>query len=179
MRYKSIENVVAEFRLLYERYGVTLFMPEDDLFTANKKRTLALLEAIRALGIPGFRMQFPVALAVNTLTHEVIDSLIKSGLDVASLAIESGSADTQHRIIKKDVNLDKAREWCAICAPRTSRSGPHSSWVFRVKHAMMDEFINSPQPGRTGTTSSSPHPLPAPRCARNSWILATCPMTSR
>lgn len=37
--------------------------------------------------------------------------MIESGLDVASLAIESGSPDTQHRIIKKDVDLDKAREW--------------------------------------------------------------------
>lgn len=111
MRYKSIENVVAEFRYLYKYHGVTLFMPEDDLFTANKKRTLALLEAVRSLKIPGFRMQFPVALSVNTLTYELIDSLIESGLDVASLAIESGCADTQHRIIKKDVDLNKAREW--------------------------------------------------------------------
>ena len=143
MRYKSIENVVAEFRLLYERYGVTLFMPEDDLFTANKKRTLALLEAIRALGIPGFRMQFPVALAVNTLTHEVIDFLIELGLDVASLAIESGSADTQHRIIKKDVDLDKAREWVRYL--RSKDIPIRTSFILGFPgetRAMMDEFIN-------------------------------------
>ena len=142
MRYKSIENVVAEFRYLHEHHGVTLFMPEDDLFTANKKRTLALLEAIRALKIPGFRMQFPVALSVNTLTHELIDSLIESGLDVASLAIESGSADTQHRIIKKDVDLNKAREWVRYF--RTKGLPIRTSFILGFPgetRAMMDESI--------------------------------------
>ena len=142
MRYKSIDNVIAEFRLLHERYGVTLFMPEDDLFTANKKRSLALLEAIRALKIPGFRMQFPVALSVNTLTYELIDSLIESGLDVASLAIESGSTDTQHRIIKKDVDLEKARQWVRYF--RTKDIPVRTSFILGFPgetRAMMDETI--------------------------------------
>lgn len=142
MRYKSIENVVAEFRYLYEHHGVTLFMPEDDLFTANKKRTLALLEAVRSLKIPGFRMQFPVALSVNTLTYELIDSLIESGLDVASLAIESGCADTQRRIIKKDVDLNKAREWVRYF--RSKGLPVRTSFILGFPsetRAMMDESI--------------------------------------
>jgi len=142
IRYKSIENVVAEFRYLHEHHGVTLFMPEDDLFTANKKRTLALLEAVRSLKIPGFRMQFPVALSVNTLSYELIDSLIESGLDVASLAIESGSADTQHRIIKKDVDLNKAREWVRYF--RSKGLPIRTSFILGFPgetRAMMDESI--------------------------------------
>ncbi len=111
MRYKSIENVVAEVKHLHEKYGVTMFLPEDDLFTANRKRTIDLLRALRELKIPNFRMQFPVALAVNTLSYEVIDELIASGLDVASLAIESGSEYTQKHIINKGVKLDKAIQW--------------------------------------------------------------------
>jgi radical SAM superfamily enzyme YgiQ (UPF0313 family) len=111
MRYKSIENVVAEVKYLYERYGINLIMPEDDLFTAHKKRTIALLKELRALKIPDFRMQYPVALAVNTLSYEMIDELIESGMDVASLAIESGSVYTQKHIINKGVKLDKAIEW--------------------------------------------------------------------
>lgn len=113
MRYKSVENVVNEVRLLHEKYGVTLIMPEDDLFTANKKRTLQLLAALRKLEIPGFRMQFPVALSVNTLSYELIDALVESGMDVASLAIESGSEHVQNNIINKGVDLAKARQWVA------------------------------------------------------------------
>ncbi|MFO1167045.1 MAG: radical SAM protein [Rhodoblastus sp.] len=142
MRFKSIENVVAEFKLLHEQYGVTLFMPEDDLFTANKKRTLKLLEAIKELKIPNFRMQFPVALSVNTLSYEVIDSLIECGMDVASLAIESGSRDTQHRIIKKDVDLDKAKEWVRYL--RTKNLPIRTSFILGFpgeSRAMMDESI--------------------------------------
>jgi anaerobic magnesium-protoporphyrin IX monomethyl ester cyclase len=109
MRYKSVENVVREVRYLNETWGITLFLPEDDLFTANKKRTLALLRALRALNIPGFLMQFPVALSVNTLDEELLDELIATGMDVASLAIESGSNFVQRHIINKSVKLDKAK----------------------------------------------------------------------
>jgi len=111
MRYKSVENVVAEVKYLYENFGITLFMPEDDLFTAHRKRTITLLRELRALNIPNFRMQFPVALAVNTLSYELIDELIASGMDVASLAIESGSEYTQKHIINKGVRLEKAIDW--------------------------------------------------------------------
>lgn len=142
MRYKSIDNVVAEFRLLHERYGVTLFMPEDDLFTANSKRTLALLDALRTLGIPGFRMQFPVALSVNTLTRELIDALVDAGLDVASLAIESGCEYTQHKIIRKGVDLARAREWVRYL--REKRLPVRASFILGFPgetRAMMDESI--------------------------------------
>lgn len=109
VRYRSIESVIKEVRYLHEKYGVTLFMPEDDLFTSNKKRTLNLLKSLEDLNIPNFTMQFPVALSVNTLDDEVLSALISSGMNVASLAIESGSEFVQKKIIKKNVNLNKAK----------------------------------------------------------------------
>ena len=36
LRYRSTENIIAEINLLHEKYGSTLFIPEDDLFTAKK-----------------------------------------------------------------------------------------------------------------------------------------------
>lgn len=110
IRYKSVDNVVHEVYYLYMRWGVTMFLPEDDLFTANKKRTLEVLHALRDLKIPGFTMQFPVALSINTLDQKILDELIKTGMDVASLAIESGSDYVQRNIINKSVKLNKAKE---------------------------------------------------------------------
>ncbi len=143
MRYKSVENVVAEVKYLYDNFGVTLFMPEDDLFTVHRTRTITLLRELRALKIPNFRMQFPVALAVNTLSYELIDELILSGMDVASLAIESGSEYTQKHIINKGVKLDKAIKWVDYL--REKEIPVRTSFILglpKETRAMMQESID-------------------------------------
>jgi len=111
MRYRSLENVLEEMQLLYDRFGVTLFMPEDDLFTADKERVILLLAAIQKLPIPNLEMQFPAALSVNTLDERVIDALQAAGMQILVLAIESGSPYVQKHVIKKNCQLDKARQW--------------------------------------------------------------------
>ena len=108
LRYRSVDNVLEEMRLLHDRYGVKLFMPEDDLFTASKPRVLALLKAIKSTDIPGLELQFPAALSVNTLDEMLIDALMDAGMRILVLAIESGSPYVQRSIIKKNCNLSKA-----------------------------------------------------------------------
>jgi radical SAM superfamily enzyme YgiQ (UPF0313 family) len=110
LRYRSVENVIEEMKYLYEKYGVTLFFLMDDLFTASTKRTVELLKEIDKLEIDGIRLQFPNALSVNTMTDDVIDAMIETGTDVVNIAVESGSRYTQKHIIKKNVDLDKAKK---------------------------------------------------------------------
>lgn len=112
MRFRSVENVIAEMRELNERYGINLYTPEDDLFTANRKKVIPLLQAIKEFGadIPNFEIQFPNALSVNTLFDDVMDALMEAGMRVTNVAIESGSKYVQRNIIKKNCNLDRALE---------------------------------------------------------------------
>jgi anaerobic magnesium-protoporphyrin IX monomethyl ester cyclase len=110
MRFRSNNNVLQEVRSLHERYGVTLFIPEDDLFTANHVRVLGLLSDLKKLNIPDFELQFPNALSVNTLNRAVMDGLIGAGMRIANIAIESGSEYVQKHIIKKNCNLKRARD---------------------------------------------------------------------
>jgi radical SAM superfamily enzyme YgiQ (UPF0313 family) len=107
--FRSVENVVAEIYEIYSRFGITIFTPEDDLFIADKKRTLDLLARIRNLGIPNLTMFFPSALAINTLDEEIIDALCATGMGYLFLAVESGSPYTQKQLIKKGVDLNRAR----------------------------------------------------------------------
>ena len=109
MRFRSTENVVAEMKEIYKRFGATAFVPEDDLFTVNKSRTMKLLKGIKEANIPNLEMQFPSALSVNTLDEEVINAMCEAGMKIFYLAIESGSKHTQTNIIKKRVNLERAR----------------------------------------------------------------------
>lgn len=110
MRFRSIDNVIEEVKILNKQYGVTLFILEDDLFTASRNRVINLLKAMEYLGIPDFELQFPNALSVNTLNEEVMNGLISAGMRIANIAIESGSEFVQKNIIKKNCNLNKARE---------------------------------------------------------------------
>ena len=45
MRYRSIENILAEIDILYHKYNVRSFVPEDDLFTVKKDRIINLCNA--------------------------------------------------------------------------------------------------------------------------------------
>jgi len=109
MRYRSEENVLDEVRILYESYGINLFVIADDLFTAHRQRVKSLLRKFKTLDIPGFELQFPNALSINTLTEDLLDDLIKAGMKIAVLAIDSGSEYVQKNIIKKNCNLKKAK----------------------------------------------------------------------
>lgn len=109
VRYRSVENVVREVRMLNERYGITLFIPEDDMFTVPKHRFLNLMSALRQLGIPGFEMQNQDGLSVNTLDPEVLDAMLACGVRLFNLAVESGSPHVQRHLIHKNVQLGRVK----------------------------------------------------------------------
>jgi len=115
VRFRSTKNVIQEVKTLHQKYGVTLFIVEDDLFTADPARLLTVLHTIKALNISGIEFQFPNNLHVNTTTEDVIDALIECGTKIFTFAVESGSEYVQKNIIKKNCNLEKARELVKMC----------------------------------------------------------------
>lgn len=108
VRARSAESVAREVRTLHERYGVTLFLAEDDLFTADKQRLIRILEALQRLNIPGFELQMGNGLSVNGMDEDILDALVKVGIRSVTFAIESGSEHVQRHVIRKNVNLRKA-----------------------------------------------------------------------
>ena len=109
VRFRSIDNVIEEILQLNERFGVNKYVPEDDLFTANRRKVIPLLNEIEKVkaDIEGFELAFPNALSVNTLFDDVMDALIRAGMVITDIAIESGSPYVQKNIIKKNVKLDR------------------------------------------------------------------------
>ena len=110
MRYRSIKNVLSEIKVLNSRFHVTTFVPNDDLFISAKKRDIELLSRIRKLGIPEIEFQFPNGLHINSLDPEIMEALIDVGTKIVHLAVESGSEHVQKKLIKKNVDLNKAEE---------------------------------------------------------------------
>jgi anaerobic magnesium-protoporphyrin IX monomethyl ester cyclase len=109
IRFRSIENIILELSKLHSEFDVTQILFEDDLFTANKKRTIELVNAIKALDITDLKIQFPNGLHVNSLDNEVIDALVDVGMASAHIAIESGCSYVLKNLMKKNVDLNKAK----------------------------------------------------------------------
>jgi anaerobic magnesium-protoporphyrin IX monomethyl ester cyclase len=101
VRYRSIGNVIKEVSLLNNVHDVTLYIPEDDYFTANHARVVELLDRMHSMGIRGLEIQFPNGLHINTISESIIDALYNCGVKFLNFAIESGSTYTQKNIIKK------------------------------------------------------------------------------
>ena len=98
MRYRSIENVLAEIDILYHKYNVRSFVPEDDLFTVKKERIINLCDSVSSR-YKDLKFQFPNGLSVATLDDDVIAAMIRMGMSVATIAIESGSDFVQKKIL--------------------------------------------------------------------------------
>jgi anaerobic magnesium-protoporphyrin IX monomethyl ester cyclase len=115
MRYRSIDNVLKELTLLREKFKVNIVIPEDDLFSVDKKRIVPLCNAVAEKFNRAIQFQFPSGLSVATLDRDVIRAMINMGMTVANIAIESGSPYVQKHIIKKNCNLERARNVVQIC----------------------------------------------------------------
>jgi len=115
LRFRSIDNIIEEVNILNKRYGITLIDINDDLFNAKKDRAMALLSKFKELNISGFEIQFPSGLYINNLDEDIIDAIIGCNLKVLNFALESGSEYVQRYIIKKNVNLHKAKEIITYC----------------------------------------------------------------
>ena len=109
MRYKSNGRIVDEMNILIRNHGFKTLFIEDDLFATDKKQFLPLSKEVSQQNYP-IRIRLPQGLSVAMMNEEMIDAMIAMGISEASIAIESGSAYTQKHIIKKHVNLDKAKE---------------------------------------------------------------------
>ena len=109
VRYKSNDRIIEEFNLLIKNYNFKKLLIEDDLFAHKKRKFLKIAEKITSLN-ENLEFRLPQGLSVAMLDTDIIDAMIKMGINEGNIAIESGSPYTQKHIIKKNVSLNKARE---------------------------------------------------------------------
>ena len=57
VRFRTVENIMAEIKELYKRYGVVRFVFNDDLVVANETRFFKITNAFRDSSIPGLEFQ--------------------------------------------------------------------------------------------------------------------------
>ena len=108
VRFKSNKRILSELRELIEKYHFDKIVIEDDLFAAKKNKFIELVDEITRLNY-SVKYFLPQGLSVSILDNDIIDAMIRMGIDEGSIAIESGSPYVQKEIIRKNVNLRKTK----------------------------------------------------------------------
>lgn len=99
VRFRSIENVMAEILEISSRTGARKFNLIADTMTTNKKIFLEFCKFIQRN--KERNLSFIVNSRVNELDHQVVEEMKKSGIDAIGLGIESGSQKILDRINKR------------------------------------------------------------------------------
>jgi len=108
VRYRSVENVMAEIELLTRTYGVRELHIVDDIFNLDLERAKRICDEIVARGIQ-VKLAFPNGLRGDHMDRELIRKLKSAGCYSITYAVETASPRLQ-KLIKKNLNLDRVRQ---------------------------------------------------------------------
>lgn len=103
-RARSVENVMQEIDFHIDEYGIDELQFADDNLTFDRARSFHLFRELAKRGLPWCT---PNGIMVNTLTEDLIDAMVDSGLYQITLSVDSGSAETLKSSHRKPVNLDR------------------------------------------------------------------------
>lgn len=112
LRSRSPKNFVDELELLHKEYGYKGFDIWDDTLTISRKRVVEICEEItkRKLDIVWYARA-----RVNTVDKDLLNLMRRSGCQVISYGVESGS-ESILRNIKKKITLVQVKEAIKVSA---------------------------------------------------------------
>lgn len=114
IRTKSNQRIIDDLLYLRDECGFVNIVLWDDLLAARKTKFTELANTIVEQGVnKGLIFSMPSGLSVRIMDNKLIDTICSLGFDYVRIMIESGSKYAQEHIVKKKVNLEKARDLIA------------------------------------------------------------------
>ena len=102
-RLKSPARIVEELKYYHDRFGVSYFAFEHDMFTMHKKSVIETCQLMRELD---FQVTWRCSARLDCIDKELIDIMTESGLKRLYVGIETGSPRMQ-KLINKNLDLDR------------------------------------------------------------------------
>ncbi len=102
-RFRSVKNVIEEIITLKDKYGVTYFRINDELFTYPRKRVFEFQEELEKNDI---KIKFDCDARVDTMDDEIAEALKGSGCQFINLGLESTDQNVLD-LMKKNINFDQ------------------------------------------------------------------------
>lgn len=158
LRFRSLENVLEEVRILRDKYGFGSVMIYDDEVLVNKKRDMLIFEGLKELDI-----KFRCMTRVDLATKEDLKKLRDNGCVEICIGAESGDPYILEQVVKKGTTVEENTrfvEWChdiglnikvylIIGLPSESKESLKNTyeWLKKVKPTNYDVSIYAPYPG--------------------------------
>lgn len=90
IRFRNIDSVVEEMKYLYNKYGVTYFVIQDELFIATSKRLEKFVSALKEKNLYGkIKYNVSVGIRADVATDELTKMLKDSGCTYVNIGFES------------------------------------------------------------------------------------------
>lgn len=114
IRTKSNQRIIDDLLYLRDECGFVNIVLWDDLLAARKNKFMELAQRINNEGVnKGLVFSMPSGLSVRVMDENLLEYVCSLGFDYIRIMIESGSQYAQEHIVKKRVNLTKARDLIA------------------------------------------------------------------
>lgn len=107
-RFRSVENIIDEIKILYHKYGIREIHIEDDNFTLNHGLVYEFCRRLKDNNL-NITLACPNGVRLDTLTKELLLTMKQAGLYSISVGIESGS-ERILKDMKKGLTKEKIRE---------------------------------------------------------------------
>lgn len=103
VRYNSLERIKSYIKLFSDKYQVNTITVWDDNFFVDKNQAIVFLDYFMELNLT---VEFVNGFPVYRMDSDMAERLKMSGIDVVTLAIESGSPRVLKDIIHKPLKLE-------------------------------------------------------------------------
>ena len=124
VRYRSIDNVIAEIKHVIHQYDTRQFTFKDDSFTVNRKRVMEFCDKLIKEKI---KISWDCNTRVNLVDEELLLNMKKAGCNSIKVGIETGS-ERILGLINKKISLED----CRRAAKLFKKAGIHWTGYFMM-----------------------------------------------
>jgi radical SAM superfamily enzyme YgiQ (UPF0313 family) len=105
-RFNSATRMIEEVKRLMRDYGAREILFREDNFTASRERVVEFCDLLHKENLD---LTWMALSHVNSMDADLARTMVEAGCWHLGMGVESGSPEIQ-RILKKNLNLDRARE---------------------------------------------------------------------
>lgn len=137
IRFRSIENVIEEIKLLKKRYGINYFFFADELFVSSEDR---LYEFRDGFDKEKLKINFYCNSRVDLIDDELIKCLKSIGCKSLGLGFESMNQKVLNRM-NKDTTIEQNNNAAKVCKENELPIKVNMIWgnIFDTKESLIDD----------------------------------------
>ena len=111
IRMRSVKNVITEIKYLKDKYGITGYFLNDELFVASKLRLFEFHDALKENNL---HIKFSCNIRVDFFDYEIAECLKEIGCTFANIGFESTSQTVLDQM-KKHATVEQNHNAAQIC----------------------------------------------------------------